>query len=61
MANYLLFAGGLALLVVGGDLLVRGASTTAARRGMPSMHTCLPREKAAGSLIDISALVRLRN
>lgn len=37
MATYLLFAGGLALLVVGGDLLVRGASTTAERFGMPPL------------------------
>jgi cation:H+ antiporter len=37
VTNYLLFAGGLALLVVGGDLLVRGASTTAERLGMPPL------------------------
>jgi cation:H+ antiporter len=34
MTTYLLLAGGLTLLVVGGELLVRGASTTAARLGM---------------------------
>lgn len=37
MTNYFLFAGGLALLVVGGDLLVRGASTMAQRLGMPPL------------------------
>ena len=34
MTTYLLLAGGLALLVIGGELLVRGASDTAARLGM---------------------------
>jgi cation:H+ antiporter len=34
MTTYLLLAGGLALLIVGGELLLRGASATAARLGM---------------------------
>ena len=37
MTDYLLLAGGLVLLIVGGDLLVRGASTTAERLGMPPL------------------------
>ena len=34
MQDYFLVAGGLALLIIGGELLVRGAATTAARLGM---------------------------
>ncbi len=34
MTDYVLLAGGLVLLIVGGELLVRGASTTAERLGM---------------------------
>jgi cation:H+ antiporter len=37
MTDYLMFAGGLALLIVGGDLLVRGASSTAERLGLPPL------------------------
>lgn len=34
MQSYFLLAGGLTLLIIGGELLVRGAATTAARLGM---------------------------
>jgi len=37
MSTYLLLSGGLALLVIGGELLVRGASETAARLGMSAL------------------------
>lgn len=37
MTDYLLLAGGLILLIAGGELLVRGAATTAERLGMPPL------------------------
>lgn len=35
--TYLILAGGLVLLIIGGELLVRGAATTAERLGMPPL------------------------
>jgi len=37
MTDYLLLAGGLIVLIAGGELLVRGAATTAERLGMPPL------------------------